>query len=59
MKFQNDLDEHKGAFSTLVECLYVQMTHLLFTNFLENWLSYSLKCVFQKNNLDLMNFLYF
>ena len=44
------LTEHKGkhkeAFSTLVECL--QMTHLHFTNFLEIWLSYSLKCLFQQ-----------
>ena len=27
------------------------MTHLDFTNFLENWLSYILKCLFQQNNL--------
>ena len=35
--------------------------HLHFTNFLENWLSYSLKCLYQQNvkdqRLDLTNFL--
>ena len=41
--------KHKEAFSTLVECL--QMTHLHFTNVLENWLSYSLKCLFQQNKI--------
>ena len=40
--------KHKEALSTYFGRVSLQMTHLHFTNFLENWLCYSLKCLFQQ-----------